>query len=307
MKVMVTGATEGFGLLLTKRLSNISEISQIVALKSSEIDYDDEEQHNQKLELATAKNLRPRALEDVFKKNPDIDVVVHLAYSDKPQRNENGKFIHETNVFGTMRLLDLCEKYGVKKFIHKSPSSIYGANPDNPVLIKEDFPLRGNRSYQALRDKIEADILCQMHMRADKKPKIVIFRFCGIIGDNIRSPLNTLFQLPFVPTILGFDPMFQIIHEDDVINAITSAILNKEAEGVFNVAGKHTEPLSHVIRRMERIPVPTSGLALELLYKPVFMLKREHTFPFDISYWKFPFAVDTTRAKEILGFEAKVL
>ena len=307
MKVMITGATEGFGLLLTKKLSSIPQIEQIIALKSSDIDYDDSEENNSKLEFAVAKNLRPRALEDVFKKNPDLDVVIHLAYTDKPQVNENGKFIHETNVFGTMRLLDLCEKYGVKKFIHKSPSSIYGANPDNPVLIKEDYPLRGNRSYQALRDKIEADILCQMHIRSNRDPKIVIFRFCAIIGENIRSPINTLFKQPFIPTILGFDPMFQIIHEDDVVDAITLAILNKEAEGIFNVSGRYTEPISHVIRRLERIPLPTSGLAMELLYKPVFMFKREHTFPFDISYWKYPFAIDTTKAKDILGFEAKVL
>src|SRR5688500_11099134 len=126
MKVMVTGATEGFGLLLVKKLSSYTQIKQIIALKSSDIDYQEDDNHG-KLAFETATNLRPRALEDVFKKNPDIDVVVHLAYTDKPQKNESGKFIHETNVFGTMRLLDLCEKYGVKKFIHKSPSSIYGA------------------------------------------------------------------------------------------------------------------------------------------------------------------------------------
>lgn len=307
MKVMITGATEGFGLLLTKKLSNIPEITQIIALKSSDIDYNEYHSNNEKLEVATATNLRPRALEDVFKKNHDIDVVVHLAYTNKPQANENGKFIHETNVFGTMRLLDLCKKYNVKKFIHKSPTSIYGANPDNPILIKEDYPLRGNRTYQALRDKIEADILCQMNMHENTNPKIVIMRFCGIIGENIKSPLNTLFNQPFVPVIMGFDPMFQIIHEDDVIDALTLAILNTDAKGIFNVAGRYTEPITKVIRRLERVPLPISGLALELLYKPIFMLKREHTFPFDTSYWKFPFVVDTRKVRSELGFDPKVL
>ncbi|MBC7473056.1 MAG: NAD-dependent epimerase/dehydratase family protein [Candidatus Sericytochromatia bacterium] len=307
MKVLVTGATEGFGLLLTKKLSTNPQIKQIIALKSSETDYSSNDDANGKLEFATAKNLRPRALEDVFKKNPDIDVVVHLAYSDKPQKNENGKLIHETNVFGTMRLLDLCDKYGVKKFVYKSPSSIYGANPDNPVLIKEDFPLRGNRTYQALRDKIEADVLCQMHIREGKDPKIVIFRFCGILGENIRSPLNTLFSQPFIPTIFGFDPMFQVIHEDDVVEAMMLSILDREVYGIFNAAGKYTQPVSDVIRRLGRIPLPISSLALDLLYKPYFMLKREHTFPFDINFWKYPFAVDTSKAKEILGFKAKIL
>ena len=146
-----------------------------------------------------------------------------------------------------------------------------------------------------------------MHIKENKNPKIVIFRFAGIIGENIRSPINTLFKQPFIPTILGFDPMFQIIHEDDVIDAMTLAILDKDVEGIFNVAGKYTEPMSNVIRRLERIPFPTTGLAMQMVYKPIFMLRREHTFPFDISYWKYPFVVDTTRAKEILGFIPKVL
>lgn len=306
MKIMVTGATEGFGLLLVKKLSTCKQVKQIIALKSSDIDYQEDVDQG-KLAFETAKNLRPRALEDVFKKNPEIDVVLHLAYSDKPQKNESGRFIHETNVFGTMRLLDLCEKYGVKKFIYKSPSSIYGANTDNPALIKEDYPLRGNRSYQALRDKIEADILCQMHIREGQLPKIVIFRFCGIIGEHIRSPLNTIFKMPLVPVIFGFDPMFQIMHEDDVIDAFILATLNEEVEGIFNIAGKYTEPLTEVIHRLDKIPFPTSSLALDLFYKPYFMLKREHTFPFDISFWKYPFCVDTRKAKEILKFEPKVL
>jgi len=308
MKVMVTGATEGIGPLFVKKLSKFSQIKHIIALKSSDIDYhqiDDEQE--EKLTMATAKNLRPRALEDVFRKNQDIDVVVHLAYEDKPGKNENGKAIHETNVFGTMRLLNLCEKYGVKKFIHKSPSSIYGANPDNPVLIKEDYPLRGNRAYQTLRDKIEADILCQTYMKEGHKPKVVIMRFCGIIGENIRSPLNTIFKFPFVPVIFGFDPMFQIMHEEDVTDALIQAVIIEEAEGIFNVAGKYNQPLSEVILRLKKIPLPTSNLALSVFYKPIFMLNREHTFPFDLSYWKYPFVVDTTKTREILKFIPQVL
>lgn len=308
MKVMITGASDGFGLLLVKKLSNDPRITQIIALKSSDIDYSSHDyDDNEKLSFETAKDLRPRALEEAFKKNPDIDAVVHMAYSDKPEKNENGKFTHETNVFGTMRILNLCEKYGVKKFIYKSPSSIYGANPDNPVLIKEDFPLRGNRAYQALRDKIEADVICQLHIKENQYPKVVILRFCGIIGEHIRSPLNTLFSRPFVPTLMGFDPMFQIIHEKDVVNAVILAMFNEKAEGIFNIAGKYTQPLSEVIRRLGKIPFPISGLALDLVYKPYFMLKREHTFPFDVNYWKYPFVIDTTRAKEVLNFEAKVL
>ncbi|GIW21975.1 MAG: hypothetical protein KatS3mg068_0982 [Candidatus Sericytochromatia bacterium] len=251
--------------------------------------------------------MRPRALEDVFKKNHDIDVVVHLAYADMPQENSKSEFLHETNVFGTMRLLNLCRKYGIKKFIHKSPSSIYGANPDNPVLIKEDYPLRGNRNYQLIRDKIEADIFCQLYMKENDLPKIVILRFCGIIGNHIRSPLNTIFKDKFVPMIAGYDPMFQIMDERDVIDAITLCVLNENIQGIFNIAGKKIQHLSEVIQRLGKIIMPIPEFLIDLVYKPLFKMNQEHSFPFDINYWKYPFVIDTTKAREILKFEPKYL
>lgn len=307
MKVLVTGATEGFGLFFVKKLSDDERVSQIIGLKSSDLDYVDfDEIDEAKLSFETAKNLRPRALEDVFKKNHDIDVVVHLAYSDNSGKIQKGKSFHETNVFGTMRVLDLCEKYGVKKFIYKSPSSIYGAYPDNPALIKEDFPLRGDREYQALRDKIEADIMCQLHIKENHFPKVVVLRFCGIIGTHTRSPLNTIFKQAFVPMVMGFDPMFQIIHESDVASAIITSIFNDKAEGVFNIAGKKIRPLSEVIKNLGKVPVPIAGIAIKM-YEKYFMQNREYSFPFDLNYWKYPFVIDTTKAKEILKFEAKVL
>lgn len=304
---MVTGATEGFGLFFVKKLSEDKRVSQIIGLKSTDIDYVDfDELDENKLSFETAKNLRPRALEDVFKKNQDIDVVVHLAYSDNPRKFVKGKSFHETNVFGTMRILDLCEKYGVKKFIYKSPSSIYGAYPDNPALIKEDYPLRGNREDQTLRDKIETDIICQLHIKENQFPKVVILRFCGIVGAHTKSPLNTIFKQTFVPMVMGFDPMFQIIHESDVVDAIITSMFNNEAEGIFNIAGKKIRPLSEVIKKLGKVPVPIAGIAIKV-YEKYFMQNTEHSFPFDLNYWKYPFVIDTTKAKDILKFKPKVL
>lgn len=307
MKVMITGATEGFGLLLVKKLSLIDKIDKIIGVKSSDIDYAEEIESDDKLYFESAKNLRPRALEDVFKKNHDIDVVVHLAYADTPNENNKSEFLHETNVFGTMRLLNLCKKYGVKKFIHKSPSSIYGAHPDNPVLIKEDYPLRGNRNYQLIRDKIEADILCQLYMKENDFPKIVILRFCGILGEHIRSPLNTLFKENFVPMILGYDPMFQVMDERDVVEAITISILDQDLEGIFNIAGKKIEHLSEIIDRLGKTAMPIPEFLIDMFYKPLFKLNQEHSFPFDINYWKYPFVIDSSKSSEIMNFKPKYL
>ena len=60
-----------------------------------------------------------------------------------------------------------------------------------------------------------------------------------------------------VPTVMGFDPLFQFMHEADVAEAICCA-LDARLRGVFNVSGPPPIPLSLIIRRCgrTRIPVP---------------------------------------------------
>jgi UDP-glucose 4-epimerase len=60
-----------------------------------------------------------------------------------------------------------------------------------------------------------------------------------------------------VPTVLGYDPLFQFLHEDDVVRAIVLT-LSKQPRGVFNVAGPQPLPLSRVVREAGRslLPIP---------------------------------------------------
>lgn len=304
LRVMVTGATSGFGALLVKRLEQSDRVESILGLSNEEMGMSLAEELGPKFRFVWADTRKKRQLEEVFQQNRDIDVVVHLAFDNAPE-HEHEQML-ETNVFGTLRLLGLARRYGVKKFVYKSTAAVYGFNPDNPSLIKEDYPLRGNRENPILRDRIEADLIGQLYESEGVAPRVVILRFCGIVGDNVRSPANTLIRFPVVPMVLGFDPMFQLIHEDDVTEALTLATV-RDVDGIFNVAGRYTEPLSEVIRRLGRLSWPLPAHLLEQGYKHLFMAYRTHSFPFDIAFLKYSFAVDTRRAREVLGFQPKVL
>lgn len=306
MKALITGATGGFGKLLVKRLEDDPAVEHIIGLSNEDLDagLDSDEDEDEKIEFYKG-DVRKKRVEEVFLKNPNIDVVVHLAYDNDP--DHRGAEVEETNVFGTLRMIQLARKHKVKKFVYKSPTAVYGARADNPILLAEDAPLRGDRNFPSVRNKIEADMTCQMNMHPGILPRIVIIRCCGIMGDNVRSPLNTLFKAKYVPMVAGFDPMFQIMHEDDVTEALALAVTNKKASGPFNVAGKHTEPLSEVIHRFGKKDVPLPAFVLDQIYRNVFMKRSEHSFPFDLNYIKHAFAVDTTRARKILGFEPRVL
>ena len=65
-----------------------------------------------------------------------------------------------------------------------------------------------------------------------------------------------------VPMVLGFDPLFQFLHEDDMVRAILLT-LEKRPRGVYNVAGPQPLPLSRVVREAGRVPVPLPELQTE--------------------------------------------
>lgn len=304
MRVMITGATGGNGALLVKRLAAEPTVEAILGLSNEDARAELLADMGPKTELIRADTRKHRHLEEVFQQHRDLDVLVHLAYDNVPAHHHDRQ--QETNVFGTLRLLRLARQYGVKKVIYKSTAAVYGFNPDNPSLIKEDYPMRGNRENPILRDRIEADLIAQLFAGEDQPPQVVILRFCSIFGLHVRSPVGTMLKLPAVPMVLGFNPMFQIIHEDDVTEALYLAT-TRPAQGVFNVAGRHTEPLSQIIRRLKHIPLPLPAFIIEKSYRYLYELNQTHSFPFDIDFLKYSFAVDTTRVRQELGFEAKLL
>jgi len=82
---------------------------------------------------------------------------------------------------------------------------------------------------------------------AEKNPEVAVtvLRFANVLGPSIRTSHVNLFSLPAVPMILGFDPRYQFVHEDEVVHALEHAV-TREAPGVYNVAGDGVLALSEV-------------------------------------------------------------
>jgi nucleoside-diphosphate-sugar epimerase len=95
-------------------------------------------------------------LKNVF--NQGFDAVINLAArAGVRQSVENPWVYFETNVTGTLNLLELCRKHEVGKFVLASTSSLYGAN--NPQPFQEDANTNGPLSPYAASKKA-AEVLC---------------------------------------------------------------------------------------------------------------------------------------------------
>jgi UDP-glucose 4-epimerase len=61
--------------------------------------------------------------------------------------------------------------------------------------------------------------------------------------------------LPAIPCILGFDPRYQFVHEDDVVGVLEHAVVN-DMPGTYNVAGDGVLVLSEVASLLGRPLAP---------------------------------------------------
>src|SRR5437764_14599027 len=79
-------------------------------------------------------------------------------------------------------------------------------------------------------------------------------------------------RLPRPWTLAGFDPMVQLIHEEDVARALALA-LRPGVRGVFNVCGPGELPLSAVLRELGRTPIPVPPLIARPLLDKLFQYR----------------------------------
>ncbi len=247
-----------------------------------------------------AHDLRRKKIRDVFRSR-NIAAVVHMGIMHNPRRSSAEH--HTWNVVGFQKLLAYVAQYEVPKLVVVSGSAVYGARPDNPQFLTEDAPLLGSANWSGLRDLIEVDMLAQSFFWKHPETETVILRPVHILG-AVRNASSNYLRLPNIPTLLGFDPMTQVIHQDDVIDAVRMA-LEPGVRGIFNVAGPPPVPLSHLIelsgRPRMRIPHPMAKVAVHRLWK---MGMTSFPEP-ELDHIRYVCMVDDKRAREILGFQPR--
>ena len=161
---------------------------------------------------------------------------------------------HSFNVVGTHKILDLCVRHGVRKVVVLSSANVYGPRPDNSNFLPEEAPLMAAERFSEMRDLIELDMYAQSFMWKHPELETVILRPVNIVGPTVRNAPSNYLRLARPITVLGFDPMVQLIHEEDVCRALALA-LRPGLRGVFNVTGPGEVPLSSVLRELGRRPI----------------------------------------------------
>lgn len=242
-------------------------------------------------------DLRRKKMRDVFRAG-NVRAVVHLGVMHDPRASANDH--HSWNVVGFGKMLESMAQFGVKKLVVLSSANVYGPRPDNPQFLAEESPLLGSQDFSEIRDLIEVDMLAQSFFWRHPSCETVILRPTHILGSVRNAPSNYL-RLPVVPTLMGFDPMIQVIHYDDVARAVVMA-LRPGARGIFNLAGPEPAPLSRVLKLLGRPRLPVPHGAARTMLKQLFRY-RLSSFPApELDHIRYVCMVDDRRARDALGY-----
>lgn len=243
-------------------------------------------------------DIRRTKTRDIFRQH-SLEAVVHLGIMHDPRASQADH--HTWNVAGFQRLLEYVTQYEVEKVVVLSSANVYGPRPDNAQFLGEETPLLGGASFSEIRDLIEVDMLAQSFFWRRPETETVVLRPVHILGSVRNAPSNYL-RLNVIPTLLGFDPMVQVVHQDDVVSAIVAA-LRPGVRGIFNVAGPSPVPLSRVIEKTGRPHVPVPHMLAKTAVRRMWTV-RATSFPApELDHIRYVCMVDDKRAREVLGYQ----
>jgi UDP-glucose 4-epimerase len=242
-------------------------------------------------------DLRRQKVETIFRQNR-VSALVHLGVMHDPRvKSEDA---HSWNVGGLTKLLEYASRYKVRKVILLSSANVYGPRPDNAQFLTEDAPLMAAGAFSGMRDLVELDMLVQSFFWKHPEIETVILRPAHILGTVRNAPSNYL-RLNVVPTLMGFDPMLQVVHQDDVVSALELA-LSPGVRGIFNMAGPPPMRLSRMLKRLGRkqLPIPyrVAKFGIERLWDA-----RMTSFPApELDFVRYVCMVDDQGARGGLGY-----
>ncbi len=296
-KVLITGNAGALGRMLTAKL--LTKGVHVIGVDRRPLDPIPAGLEHYAMDLR-----RKSAIEILRKIKPSS--IIHLGVIRNPRshRKRRSNTFFE-NLESTTQLLRLAENLPIRKFVFLSTANLYGPSSNTGGILSEDTPLHGANRSPEFRDLVSLDMMVQSFFWKKPQTETIILRPCHIVSANLRNAPSRYLMLDTIPTILGFDPMLQLMHESDLITAIIKS-LKSNVRGIFNLAGVDVAPLSRMIRALDRKTMPLPESLFRIVVATSFF-SRQSTFPLgEIEHLKYSCIVDDSRARAELGIKPKV-
>ncbi len=231
-----------------------------------------------------------------------VDTVMHLAFIVE-EIHDKGR-THEINIKGSINVFQAAAAQRVRKIIYTSSIASYGAHPDNPMGMTEEYPLVANVDSYYSSDKIAVERYLRDFESDHPEIILTIFRPPVIVGPNLRNVFADFLGRKANFYIKGSDPLMQFLHEEDLGEALALAV-KKELPGVYNIAADGCMSLrqAYEIAGVRLIDLPVSWL--KRLAKAFFALHLEKLSQGWVSLMEYPIIVNSEKFKKAAGWQPK--
>jgi UDP-glucose 4-epimerase len=299
VRYLITGGSGYIGGRLTDELSGREETEKII-----DVDLRPPPRAWPKTEFVKA-DIRDRRQIQQLLERYEIDALIHLAFVFNPIRDEAR--MYDIDVNGCQAVLQAASDAGVDQVMVTTSVAAYGAFPDNPKPIAEDWPVRGVPDFSYARDKADADRICQLWAYENTDAVMTIVRPTTVFGPNVDNWIvRSLQATPFVPLLDGVDEEFQFVHEDDVVSALVALLDGKHA-GAFNLAGdglvtrsRTAEMLGKKTRTISLKNMKRLNNALWKLHVP-----RTEAPAGSLDFLRYPWIMSTEKLKSTTGWQSR--
>ena len=252
-KILVTGAGGFIGSHLTEKLVTLGANVRLFVRYNSRNDRGLIEilpSHiKDNIEIVMGDLRDPEAVRNATK---DIDIIFHLgALIAIPYSYIHPREVAETNVMGTLNILNSARDYGVEKIIHTSTSEVYGTAQYVP--IDEQHPLQGQSPYSA--SKIGADKLAESFFRSFNLPLSTVRPF-NTYGprQSARAVIPTIISQALTRNEISLGSLFptrDLTYIDDIVDGyIKVAVSDKTVGEVINLGSGFEISIGDLVKKI---------------------------------------------------------
>lgn len=307
ISVLVTGATTTVGESLVRSLVADTRVRHVLAVAQEPPEKAPPFSHGNRLTYLSVDLARSRKVRELLfgpARDLGVEVVVHL--NQHASGFQRGRRTHAANVEALRQIMDLSSRHPtIRRLVLKSYAVVYKVSLELPVLVREDHPLNLSPSApQYIRDRVEADLTACARMGLSSYETVVL-RCAEALGEGTGSQLYDYLQAPVAFRPLGFDPMVNVASIQDIVGALEKAT-HGSGEGVFNVPGYDTLPLTEALRKWGTpsvgVPGPLVSKAYNLRHR---LTGSKFSYGLNRNRLHLGLVLDGHRAKDVLGYSPR--
>jgi nucleoside-diphosphate-sugar epimerase len=314
LTVAVTGPTGEIGIPAVDALEREPEVERIIGMARRP--FDPSSYGWVKTEYRQGDILDRAAVEKLV---AEADVVVHLAYLIMGSRAAS----HLVNLDGTRNVFEMTVSADKPtRLVYTSSVAAYGYHPDNPQPLTEDVPTRGSKEHYYSQQKAECEELLR-DTTDHTDLEVYVLRPCIVAGPQATALADSmpwrqvmarlpgaarraLVRVPGLRMVVP-DPgsPLQLVHQDDVADAIAAAAIGRGEPGAYNLAADGTVTFGDVVSALGALPMPVPQAAAALASEVVGKLPWVPALAEWIHVARTPVLMDTTRAKTLLHWQPR--